>query len=1633
MPHARYIREYIIYLKEEAKKISAQCNPMPYTRNFLEEYLIYIKEDLKISAQCKNLREKIFPLLKSSYLCAEFGEYINEEIPPLSVSPTDPTKIACVKKIINALYNLERSVLELENVSLDEERFTLAIGVDAFLLFKPTIDKAAEAIALINEAGEDVLHILEGVTQVLSYCIQELTSHTDASSLDPNKVGHFIASSLNFLPISERSKEEGLDDICHILFSLPHYLDALANNEQNITSLNLPKKYSKKAQEANTILQELTNVPSYHHYTQSMKLLASQCAELINASAPCLKNNYERLLSLMNKLRHEIIPDLLAKIEDLEERMLLRSGMLVEPALAKIQEAYTFLVEKCVQRIYEIGVQYDAIALKTKAWPSSIRSLLLDQDIVIETGEPLVFSPEILYLQDEEFIKKIHGKRAARYEYAETRLRNLKSQIEPTNKFLRLVQGISTGIVSEWMLEDLSPQDKRLLRETYALIKDRFSLYFPQIDKLLMLALVETPPPASLVGAFQETARKQMRNSVEQAEQAHTTGFGLITNAFKNIIKSQDVPLGSKFKNLVQGLQKYLMFVTQEIAQCHLDKRLISKVERRDRLGKPFENLQAFRNACSIYKDVYRQLPLQTNVHNLPEPALKQLSQAYGLLTRRAEAINVPSNLLFVLDPHNLTAEETLETLSDSYRGLICWVTHQQKIVSQLKEFNCFDPQSSYRSTETALIIYTPELPKRFYDKLKALGLGEKVHDYLSTKLCQTLSALEPRIYEKLEFSTSELPAHDSFLYDNHTRTYVIIINSVFYLGTSLKLLESLSDADCFLDDVAAVVDLYTALAKNVGHLQRAMSNLKNSLTAQWLFNDLKQILAPLRAFPQCFSLLQSFDVFLEPSATGDYVSIWQREQNLVDKNLRPNKPFAFKSREYSEEYDSADELFEVLDDNVSLDNSELLRIAYRPSPISELSLGRLQEGFYGFTQFLEREVKNLTLDSVIENFFHISEKLRMLVNPLHVEEDTENKQRIHEFLNNLKVLKPRQPSELLCLIRKIPYIGKHLKVLLSGFNLVFLRGPKILPSILYCIVEIHNKLGLINRENKGQLLKLASYSLLNLIITELDKVDTYLAMQWDYLASKYIPLYLEAYTEMLRQLPDVEVIEAQEQYYRLQISKNRLLHEKESLKRLKKEFASANFQKLLCAQAQPDAPRVYWVEQMEALLVQDWGTANQINLRHKFLIYYQALQPHLYRIDITFLGYYFLRQLRTNQDFQTTIKKIIKLEPKLMQYIHAQDEGLRFLQQRSQANIGRLEEIVERGEQELSHSLSEYYQACYTQCIDKLELPQANRNELGCFSVVFHKHLVKLIEKQKNNLLDYLPIEENVSHCLQLRMQNFYDHYLLRESSLANILSYCNKVLCIVEIELTKLPPTCEDLVLCNLHAEKRKVLISITDSLTIAPNQNVGERALRAKLKQAQLNLEEIQQYDELFKVETAILNMINSLLKEKPSNLIKQKIRILENMQEIICLEKPVIERLQQLGQYTNHKVLDTLAKHSTNIILNLLIKLWQMIKLYTVGGTNSYAQNLHFICRKFRIELDEEQEDSQSSSFAEEGSPRRPKEAVRSFLNQGAANTGSKNNVQQLVLQSTPGNREIQSQNDGGGVPNTVDSGHLRAAT
>lgn len=615
-------------------------------RERIEYVTTLLKVNLQLSSTCHVAKQALLHSLGDNALFAqELSKYFagGQEAIPYHITPSDPSQVAVLKKIINALDLAEKGFKSLEDINVSSDRSTFRITLEVIPTAYKVVHELYAAVQLLNTSSTDVQAMIgphiSGLLPKLGVVSEVLTQFTPETLREPGTAlaedpasfsAKAVAAVVARLPTEVQTGSAGIANVSSLIFSLPQYFEALqAQIDTGVSQIILKPtttaesyqaaiqaranktkaQFEKLASSSNSMLK----MPSY---ISAVKELAAHGSDLMSTGAPLTKLAYEEAVAKLNLIRHQILPALVVELEILEESMSLKPGTLVDPAVEQM-EIYYKQFASYVDGIAQAAGVLDNVAVKANSRYGDIVRILTG-GARPDVGDKLAPVANLDVLRDEIFEEYTNKQRTTRLVQAQLQSQD-ESKALAAEEFFNRIQGL-TWWTHKQSLANATPAVKTELLALYKQFQEYFAAHSHQIDRSIVEAL-------------------SARNEGGMFSRVINTHYGqLITSQFKEIMECKDAVMESIAQASAQSA--FEARVIEEGAHYHAKNFYAArnnetelKIDTRAFNALPF----AVEEGLSVADCKKRQLAAALQLHNLKKAkgALEQFS--VRLLSRHPE------------------------------------------------------------------------------------------------------------------------------------------------------------------------------------------------------------------------------------------------------------------------------------------------------------------------------------------------------------------------------------------------------------------------------------------------------------------------------------------------------------------------------------------------------------------------------------------------------------------------------------------------------------------------------------------------------------------------------------------------------------------------------------------------------------------------------------------------------------------------------------------------------------------------------------------------------------------------------------------------------------------------------------
>ena len=1239
---------------------------MPRT---IASYMIYLKEDLQVARTCQTAKERLLrSITDETSFSPTFISYFKREDPnqPFKISNTDPKQVALLKKILNSLAECEGVLSSIENIDITASTPKLLVSL-TYAGYR-AINKFYTIIHLINDSHADLQSIIGPPLKAFMPTISLATTILQEIKLEgaEQKIGDFLAHTINILPEAQMSDKEHVEGVSQLLFNIPTYFAELhtiigtVGKAQNtsLTPSSDKNKTERKAEKASKYLSNLLKskgkISSNLECFKILKALASTTTDLVNTAAPLTKDAYLNATMLLEKIKHEYLPLLVAELEAMEERIGLKPGVLTDSALQQMNTYYTQLATN-VQQLAEAAQVIDSSAEKLKTTEGKMVLTLVGDNGRITTGEEILLNPLLQQMEDEVFVQK-------RREYQQQRLS--EARLASTDDSARLAailffQTIATNENDRSTLAELPDDTKRRLIKQYQLFQPHVAGLDPKLDRLIVDGLtkpVETGWVAYLTNAakllwstdhFSQIGfcYKDVLASIEQSKAQAQFTTHLITQTIKHAEQNAPSSKPTPFELLPHT-------ITQRQPVEHYMQQAAA-VERQ------LAYLENAQQGMEQFFETLKKIAPHSCLHELDEAQKTTLLQAYHQF----------QSVFMALEHDDYNNQQIIQSLTSNrpskhppdvsrvlmFEGAIKERLERYLVNSKEAQKGYLEQAQKAKQKLPLLALDPTGEKKTLFGLLQQMKLSESIATFFEGPFEQYLKEhVSPTIWAQLSqyghLDRTKIPyQYNSFYQDSpELLVYKQLINAIYYLKKGLADLETLhseGDPNDVVREGLFLKKVFDGLIKNLNNSKWYLTEAAKNPGLTAIIQEGLALLKPIENWPLIGDYLTASPApsNSEDSQPKDAVTLWQEQQAIVQRastqtSTPQPEPALHKEASQSSpttepKQDAPSYMQQVAKAlyTIPLFLQELPPSAQTQQDIADFiadfsglakSAKSAQKIIRGITK-LQKQLNiigNLGREAIFKNlkeirsefgfiFIAIADEIELqlgLKSGTYSAVVSERFDRFYQsFISNLHLESEQTGLEAMV---DVTHTQKRLQK--AKDRLVAAERGSTAPTMAHLLGDDFALLQQIYTTHKQ----------LKLLLKELEEHDP--------------DTYKERVKVLCQTIPGID----------LSLIKGNTWSELE-----------ANTQIILDILASKYQPSSAFTQIQKLALTSDFS---KVADQHDFLHYYQAIQPNLHRIDYRYDLIYFLRELQTPADFIAAAAKISDEHPKLQTLVTSLEQS---------------------------------------------------------------------------------------------------------------------------------------------------------------------------------------------------------------------------------------------------------------------------------------------------------------------------------------------------------------------------------------
>jgi hypothetical protein len=474
------------YLKWAGEGINFLKNIIPWISkkqeflSHLPEYLDYLKRQ-KFSVTARLVREEILRKLTTETFSPAIRDRFNltDPLPEGELFTNferEPDRISQVKKIINALYHVERSLINVENFSID---VSVQFGKDLWNLWKHTLGHIYRACQLITHLDIDLREIFYKELALLAPIFSIVKNFADRSvekkqgllsRIKYQKAAHHAGFFGGVLIDQLNPAGGGVDYefLTQVSVALPGYLDKLRGYVEQF-SATISQNESTIDKKALDILQDnalqllhaLDRTREGHlflpikivHYIRMIRHTITLSMSIFKQAGYLTESTQDVVRAQLARLKYDVLPFLFELVDKMEEDAMLAPGTLSKSLMTVAKDLYKTII-KYVHKFVDFSKK----------------------------------GSELVTIEDSQFVRK-------RLAYAHKRLvveREALLKAEPVSEAVRLFfETLSAQQASHQRLIDLPLNVRSTLKEQYKVFQPLVIKHDVVLNKAILHGLTQ--------------------------------------------------------------------------------------------------------------------------------------------------------------------------------------------------------------------------------------------------------------------------------------------------------------------------------------------------------------------------------------------------------------------------------------------------------------------------------------------------------------------------------------------------------------------------------------------------------------------------------------------------------------------------------------------------------------------------------------------------------------------------------------------------------------------------------------------------------------------------------------------------------------------------------------------------------------------------------------------------------------------------------------------------------------------------------------------------------------------------------------------------------------------------------------
>lgn len=1306
----------------------------------LETYIIFLKKDLMLADTCKSISDKLLTSITGgTFFAKELATYFEREDPskPFKIDPaTDPAQVAILKKLLNSLENTEKTLRAIEDFNISRDRYKIGILKDAIPLVYNAVHQIAATLQEINHSNSDIQTLLaphiNALMPKLALASQSLGQFTP-DNIEAS-AGAMLGEAVKRLPSEKQTQSQSLETVSSQIYQLPYYFEELqklittATSNMTSTSVTGREEYQRAATEkAKDLHAEFTKLTTKQNGLTQLpntvgiirKLLAYS-TDLVNSAAPLTTKAYLEAVEKLQDIKHNLLPQMLSELEQMEESLGLKSGVLTGDVIKQMESYYTQLATQVNTIAWSAGVLYsvsDSSALKDARFILKKRTAHDEASKLLapmDKSERLTPIEDLTLMQDEVFVGKRREHQLNRLSEAQLAGGDETAK-KAAERFFAKIRSCS-GYIFKQDLSKLSQTDKDILIADYKQFQSHFASLHPAIDKLIVETLLhrsESGYLSRLCGAVirqfgsdhfnqvlsceksvlanisQNTAQAKFKEKLVLNTMEHTLGTARKANNNQTLLSAGV----DAFKPLIfsrEGMQTSGQYHEKSIA---VSKQL-HELEQAQKGAKTFFRALMKYSASDSPLDE-GQIEVLKRAYKKFQPQL--IAMGYSELDQAiVEGLNNKGTLHSILTTTEITEvrsnlrEQLAVYIKVAKEAQTSYVAEERQVKAEEVGSQPLLAQGSTLERKTLFGLLQEQQISKSVDKFFKGSFQSYLKDNLSATVWKELSA------DGKAIDMSKVPFLEFHKDSPEVRMYKQLINSVYYTQEGLKKLESLSDygdPSYLPNRTRFMMTIYSALITNVNNSKYYFTHAAQNPGLKAVMQEGLDLLEPMKNLPIIGDYLRTPEGPELEKPKSDIMAIWRAQQEIVQASITPTIPVTQPEAVQLPRKGRKDEVVippeKVEEQSPAVDYVQMIgeKLFEIPALLQQLNTG--EEASPVDNQKMQADIKNLVSElkglsvnaTILKQVLSVASKLQIQLSDIGASSRTLTLNKVQEIRSEFGTLLVEAADNAEFHLGMKP--GTYSSVVSARFDKFYEALISHLPikdeqTVLKLIVDAtgtskrlvreQERLQTVQADTTAQETRQAIYG------------SDYEAFHTNYKELALLKSVLTDIDEYPTQYgPSIDEMrgDAAAVYKKLQPSLSALdpKFDKDFIEDCVDEFALGQaIDTIFAASSRLLEAKGPFAKIQELLLLSDFTKDAD---KEQFLKEYEKLQPYLNKVHYSYDITYVLRELQTPEDFVTAARKIVDDAGKIEELIGGIDKAKQVKIELAKERISYCEQLL--------------------------------------------------------------------------------------------------------------------------------------------------------------------------------------------------------------------------------------------------------------------------------------------------------------------------------------------------------------------